>query len=422
MAAILKTLTLGCKVNQYETEFVREGLLASGFSDPLDGEAADLCIVNTCTVTNEGDSKSRQAIRKLARENPDARIVVMGCYATRAPDEVAQLPGVVEVVTDKRELPDLLGRFGVVNIPTGISRFGDRHRAYVKVQDGCLLRCSYCIIPSVRPQLRSRRPGEILEEVARLADNGYREIVLTGIHLGHYGVDWNADRPKSEWTRLADLLSAMMRIDKEFRVRLSSIEATEITRELIGVLAEYQDRICPHLHICLQSGSDRTLRRMRRRWGTRQFLHCCSTLRERLDEPAFTTDVIVGFPGETDSDFQQTCSVVKEIGFSKVHIFPYSPRKGTPAADLPDQVPGTIKGERVSQLAEIEARSRQDFFERLVGRTLRVLVESPHRRQPGKWQGTSCRYAPVDLPAPADASGTLVDVVPTSVVAGCLVV
>src|SRR5262245_51711894 len=156
MAPVLKTLTLGCKVNQYETELVREGLARAGYLDATDGEPADLCVVNTCTVTAEGDSKSRQAIRRLARENPSARIVVMGCYATRAPDELAGLPGVAEVVTDKREIPDLLGRFGVVDVPTGISRFGNRHRAYVKVQDGCLLRCSYCIIPFVRPHFSSR--------------------------------------------------------------------------------------------------------------------------------------------------------------------------------------------------------------------------------------------------------------------------
>ena len=206
MSALLKTATLGCKVNQYETEYVREGLLRAGFQDAQDGEPADLCVVNTCTVTHEGDSKSRQLIRRLARENPHARIVVMGCYATRAPSEVAALPGVAEVVTDKRELPDLLGRFGVVDIPSGISSFRGRHRAYVKVQDGCLLRCSYCIIPKVRPQLTSRPLEHIADEVQRLIDNGFREIVLTGVHLGHYGVDWNWHRPKCEWTRLADLL------------------------------------------------------------------------------------------------------------------------------------------------------------------------------------------------------------------------
>src|SRR3954470_4078419 len=173
MPATLKTLTLGCKVNQYETELVREGLLRAAFCDAADDEPADLCVVNTCTVTAEGDSKSRHAIRRLARENPDARIVVMGCYAARAPDELAKLPNVSEVITDKREIPDLLGRFGVIDLPTGISHFGTRHRAYVKVQDGCLLRCSYCIIPYVRPHVSSRPVQHIVEEVARLRDNGY---------------------------------------------------------------------------------------------------------------------------------------------------------------------------------------------------------------------------------------------------------
>src|SRR5882757_5984421 len=194
MPATLKTLTLGCKVNQYETELVREGFLRANFRDVAEGETADLCVVNTCTVTEQGDAKSRQAIRRLARENPESRIVVMGCYATRAPEELAKLPNVTEVVTDKREIPDLLGRFGVIDLPTGISHFGTRHRAYVKVQDGCLLRCSYCIIPYVRPHISSRPVQHIVEEVARLRDNGYREIVLTGVHLGHYGVEGNWNR------------------------------------------------------------------------------------------------------------------------------------------------------------------------------------------------------------------------------------
>ncbi|HMP06924.1 MAG TPA: radical SAM protein, partial [Lacipirellulaceae bacterium] len=278
----LKTHTLGCKVNQYETEFVREGLLGIGFQDAAAGEAADLCIVNTCTVTAEGDAKSRQVIRRLARENPASKIVVMGCYATRAPQDVAGLPNVTEVVTDKRELPDLLGRFGVTDVPTGISGFGRRQRAYVKVQDGCLLRCSFCIIPHVRPQLVSRPMAHILEEVRRLADNGYREVVLTGIHLGHYGVDFNRRLPKEKWTRLSHLVRAIAQLPGAPRVRLSSIEATEVTRELIAVMAEHPQRVCPHLHISMQSGSDSVLRRMRRRWGSQRFVDRCQLLRERL--------------------------------------------------------------------------------------------------------------------------------------------
>src|SRR3954452_21617553 len=224
----LRTLTLGCKVNQYETEFVREGLLTVGYEDANENDPAELCIVNTCTVTNEGDSKSRQAIRRLARRNPGAKIVVMGCYATRAPEEVAALPGVQQVVTDMSELPDLLGGIRRTAIPPGISGFGRRHRAYVKVQDGCMLRCSFCIIPHVRPQLTSRPVEHIVDEVRRLVDRGYREVVLTGIHLGHYGVDWNRYAAKDHWIRLSHLVRSIAELPGDFRVRLSSIEATEV--------------------------------------------------------------------------------------------------------------------------------------------------------------------------------------------------
>lgn len=404
MTAVLKTWTLGCKVNQYETEYVREGLLGVGFRDAAEQEPANLCVVNTCTVTAEGDSKSRQMIRRIARENPDARLIVMGCYATRAPAEVAELPGVAEVVTDKRELPDLLGRFGVVDIPTGISQFGHRHRAYVKVQDGCLLNCSYCIIPKVRPQLYSRPVQDIVSEVQRLRDNQYREIVLTGIHLGHYGVDWNRNKPKQQWIRLADLVREIVALPGDFRIRLSSIEATEVTRELLEVMAEHPDKVCPHLHICLQSGSDRILRRMKRRWGVRRFLDRCTLAQETLDLPALTTDVIVGFPGETDEDFRETLQVVQQAGFSKVHIFPFSARRGTPAADFSDAVTKRVKRERSAELNQLETALRGQYFSKLVGRRLRVLLESPWEGDPESSSGTSCRYAPVVVPQAPEAS------------------
>ena len=406
----LKTITLGCKVNQYETEFVREGLIRAGYADATEDETADLCIVNTCTVTAEGDSKSRQQIRRLARRNPDARIVVMGCYATREPEDVAKLPGVVEVVTDKRELPDLLGRFGVVDIPTGISSFGSRHRAYVKVQDGCMLNCSFCIIPKVRPHLESRPVEHILDEVGRLTANGYREIVLTGIHLGHYGIEWNRGRAKKDWTRLSHLLSKIADLPGDFRVRLSSIEATEVTRELIGVMAGSGDKICPHLHISMQSGSDAVLRRMRRRWGAQRFIDRCQMLCDALDEPAISTDIIVGFPGETDADFEATCEVSRKVGFSKIHAFPFSARRGTPAAEMSDQVEPPIKKQRMVALSDLEGQLRQTYFERLRGRQLRVLVERPVEDAPGQFMGTSCRYAPVILSAEEAVLGEFVDV------------
>lgn len=407
----VRAVTLGCKVNQYETEYVRQGLLGIGYHDAAEGQPADLCIVNTCTVTNEGDSKSRQTIRQLARRNPGTRIVVMGCYATRAPEEVAALPGVVEVVRDKRELPDLLGRFGVVDIPTGISSFGGRQRAYVKVQDGCILNCSFCIIPSVRPGLASRAPAAILSEISRLVENGYREIVLTGIHLGHFGVDLNRGRPKCEWLRLSHLLERIVALPGEFRVRLSSIEATEVTRELVAVMAEYPRRICPHLHISMQSGSDTVLARMRRRWGARRFVDRCRLVQESLDRPAITTDIIVGFPGETEGEFQATCDVATEVGFSKIHIFPFSPRRGTDAARMADQVSAGEKADRAARLTELEQRLKQRYFESLLGIRLEALVESPVDARAGWMTGTSCRYAPVEFEANRDSIGQYATVV-----------
>jgi threonylcarbamoyladenosine tRNA methylthiotransferase MtaB len=256
----------------------------------------------------------------------------------------------------------------------------------------------------------------VLDEVRRLVDNGYREIVLTGVHLGHYGVEGNWNKPKDDWLRLSKLVREIALLPGEFRIRLSSIEATEVTRELIGVMAEFPERIAPHLHICLQSGSDAVLRRMRRRWGSRLFVDRCRLVRESLDNPAITTDVIVGFPGETDADFEATCRVSRDCGFSKIHIFPFSPRKGTPAAEMPDIVAPQIKAERCERLAEVERELRGAYFQSLVGRRLTVLVEGPSDHAPGAWAGTSCRYAPVELALDAPSiPGTLVSALATSV-------
>ncbi len=418
MTARLKTYTLGCKVNQYETQFVREGLLRSGYEEAEPEQRADLCIVNTCTVTSEGDAKSRQIIRRMNRDNPDARIVVMGCYATRAPDEVAKLPGVEEVVTDKRELGDLLGRFGVVDIPNGISGLAGRHRAYVKVQDGCLLKCSYCIIPKVRPQMYSRSMTEILDEVRRLVDNGFKEIILTGIHLGHYGVDFCQGKPKSEWTRLSHLVEKIIAIPGDFRIRLSSIEATEVTRDLISVMKNNANRVCPHLHVCLQSGSDRILRRMKRRWTRKHIIDRCHLVRENLDQPAFSTDVIVGFPGETDEDFEQSLDACRQIGFSKIHLFPFSPRQGTPAAKMENQIEKHVKSARGKELATLEAELRGRYFKRLVGEQLQLMVE---KNELGEASGTSCRYAQIRLPGSNVEESSLVNVLIANAESNCLI-
>ena len=408
MGAKLKTATLGCKVNQYETQLVREGLLGAGFSDAESDQPADLCIINTCTITGEGDSKSRQIIRRMNRHNPDARIVVMGCYATREPEEVAALPGVAEVVTDKREIPDLLGRFGVVDIPNGISGLNNRHRAYVKVQDGCLLRCSYCIIPTVRPDMFSRPLQDVLDEVRVLIDNGFSEVILTGIHLGHYGVDFNQGKPKSDWVRLSHLVRAICELSPSVRVRLSSIEATEVTRELIEVMKDFSSQVCPHLHVCLQSGSDKVLRGMKRRWTRRHIIDRCELVKNELHLPAFTTDVIVGFPGETEDDFADTIDACRQIGFSKIHMFPFSPRKGTPAAEMEEQIPKKIKSERGAKIAALEKELKREYFESLVGEQLQLLVENVNDDK--TVTGTSCRYATVNAIAPEAKENELITV------------
>jgi threonylcarbamoyladenosine tRNA methylthiotransferase MtaB len=389
-----RLVTLGCKVNQYETQYVKETLEANGYVEAAEGQQADLCIVNTCTVTAEGDAKSRQAVRRLHQAQPRSEIVVIGCYATRDPDAVGRLPGVAKVVTDKTRIVEELAPFGVVQAIPGISRFDEHQRAFVKVQDGCLLNCSYCIIPHVRPSLRSRTPDAIVAEVERLVKSGYREIVLTGIHLGHYGIDLSRGKPKSEWRRLWHLLERLAELPGDFRIRLSSLEAAEARDDLVRVLAE-QPRICPHLHLCLQSGSDRILARMKRRYRSAGFLERCRRIRAALDRPAFTTDVIIGFPGESDEDFEATCRLVRKVGFARIHIFSYSSRAGTEAAEWRESVPPAVVAERRARLLEIEHELAEAYCRSLLGQVLDVLVEGADPRRPGFVRGTACRSVPV---------------------------
>ncbi len=397
-----RLVTLGCKVNQYETQYVKELLEQGGWVEAGDGQPAELCVVNTCTVTHEGDAKSRQAIRRLHQANPSARLVVMGCYASRDPEAVRRLPGVTQVITDKERLVEELAAYGVHGPLAGISRFDDHQRAFVKVQDGCLLNCAYCIIPSVRPALRSRGVEEICDEVLRLVEAGYREVVLTGIHLGHYGLDLSKGRPRPQWQRLWHLLDRLAALPGDFRIRLSSLEAAEARDDLVRALARHP-RICPHLHLCLQSGSDRILKAMKRRYTSGGLLERIDRIRAVLDEPAFSTDVIVGFPGETDEDFAATCRVVRAAGFSRIHVFSYSPREGTAAAQLRDSVPPAVKSARREQLRELECELAERYQRRLLGRVLDVLVEGGDGPRPGHARGTSCRYAPVVFPGPAPA-------------------
>lgn len=390
-------VTLGCKVNQYETQLVKEALLASGYLEAEENQPADLFVVNTCTVTMEGDAKSRQWIRRLHQSNPKAEIVVMGCYANRDPHGAARLPGVSRVITDKKNLATELRPLGVQSMPRRIRRFDGHQRAFVKVQDGCLLNCSYCIIPKVRPDLRSRPVEDIRDEIAGLVAGGYREIVLTGIHLGHYGIDLSRGKAPEQWRRLWHLLRVLDEVPGDFRIRLSSLEAAEVRDDLVRALQDLP-RVVPHLHLCLQSGSDRILDRMRRRYRRAGFLERCRRLREALDQPAFTTDVIVGFPGETEEDFEATCEVAHEVGFSRIHVFSYSPRTGTPAVNFPDRVPPGIVKRRRRQLRELERCLADAYFRTLLHKKLDVLIEGEDPHRPGFAFGTACRYAPVSFP------------------------
>lgn len=405
-----RLVTMGCKVNQYETQLVKEALERNGFREAADDEPADVCVVNTCTITSEADSKARQIVRQLAKRNPGTKTVVFGCYATRDPEALERLPGVFAVARDSRELPDVLQRFGVPGLPAGITRFDGHRRAFVKVQDGCILNCTYCVIPQIRPGLQSRTPQDIETEVRQLVANGYKEIVLTGIHLGHYGVEATRGRSGREPFRLWHLIRQLDRIPGEWRLRLSSLEAAEVGSDFISALAD-TERLCPHFHLCLQSGSDAVLARMKRRYRMGRFLEKLAALRDCLEQPAFSTDVIVGFPGETDAEFQQTLDACETAGFMKLHVFPFSPRRGTPAAEFSGQVPAAVKKERCRAVVELEGRLARRYYQGLVGRRLSVLVEAGPASRAGYVQGTACRYAPVELPGSAGDIGRLIEVV-----------
>ncbi len=383
--------TLGCKVNQYDSEalaglFRRSGYRVVDFSAP-----ADVYIINTCTVTSESDRKSRQLIRRARRRNPEAVVVVAGCYSQVAPGEVAAIPGVDVVVgnADRARLVELVEAARAARAETGamplvavdnifrvrdfeelpIAGFTGRTRAVVKIQEGCNEMCTYCIIPFARGRPRSRRPEEVRAEVERLAAAGFREVVLTGIHLGAYGRDL-PDRPA-----LADALRAVHEVAGIARIRLSSLEPMDVGADLLDAIAGLP-RVCPHLHLPLQSGSDAVLRRMRRRYTVDDFRTLVRAARARIPDLVVTTDVIAGFPGETEEDHAATLSFLKEIGFSRLHVFPYSPREGTPAASYPDQVPPAVRERRAREVAALGERLALEYHRRLVGHVVEVLVEA----------------------------------------------
>ena len=375
---------LGCKVNAYETEAMQEMLEQAGYEIVPFKEGADVYVINTCTVTNIADRKSRQMLHRARKMNPDAIVVAAGCYV-QAQDKNGVVDPCIDIVLGNNKKKDLIraleeyqdahGMKDVEDISRTkeyeslhLTKPGDHTRAYIKVQDGCNQFCTYCIIPYARGRVRSRETEDVLEEVKTLAGNGYKEVVLTGIHLSSYGIDFDGER------HLLDLIQAVHGIDGIERIRLGSLEPGIITEEFAKAISELP-KMCPHFHLSLQSGCDATLKRMNRRYTSAEYAERCRILRKYFENPALTTDVIVGFPGETEEEFEESRAFVDSIDFYETHIFKYSRREGTKAAVMENQVSEQIKAERSNVLIELGEKKRKAYEESFIGKEVEVLVE-----------------------------------------------
>ena len=375
--------TLGCKVNTYESNAMLKIFNEAGYQEVDFKQVADVYVINTCTVTNTGDSKSRQMIRKAIRKNPKATICVVGCYSQTAPEEIEKIEGVgvvlgtqyrsdiVKYVDEHLETGEMVIKVNnVMNLrkfeDLNIDRFKNT-RAFLKIQDGCNNFCTYCIIPYARGRVRSRQKESVLNQAQRLVDNGYVEIVLTGIHTAGYGEDLDD-------YSFYELLVDLVKIKGLKRLRISSIETSQISDEIIDLIGS-NEIIVDHLHVPLQAGSDATLKRMNRKYTTAEYLEKINKIRSYLPNIAFTTDVIVGFPGETDEEFEETYNFIKQVNYSELHVFPYSPRKNTPAAKMKDQVNDQIKHERANRLLQLSKELNHEFALKQIGKTLKVLFE-----------------------------------------------
>ena len=375
---------LGCKVNAYETEAMQQMLVQAGYEIVPFTEKADVYVINTCSVTNMADRKSRQMLHRAKSKNPDSIVVAAGCYV-QTKEQEASCDDAIDIIignNKKHELVERIEEFekarqgvhAVIDINDRQQEYeelflettGEHTRAFIKVQDGCNQFCSYCIIPYARGRVRSRKMDHVLEEVNRLAKAGYKEVVLTGIHLSSYGVDTKES--------LLELIQKINEIENIKRIRLGSLEPRLITREFTEQLAKVE-KICPHFHLSLQSGCDETLKRMNRKYTTEEYAKSCEILREYFDHPAITTDVIVGFPGETEEEFAQTKAFLEKIHFYEMHIFKYSKRQGTRAAVMENQIPEEMKTKRSGELIELGEKMSQEFREYYVGTEQEVLFE-----------------------------------------------
>lgn len=411
--------TLGCKVNQHDSAIMAALFQDAGYTIVDFNDKADVYVVNTCTVTHLSDRKSRQMIRRAAGENPDATVVVCGCYAQTAKNELEALDEVdliigtnerhrvVEAVEEFRAnhaktayMPDDDELFVYEDLPH--ERVSGMTRAYVKVQEGCDQFCAYCIIPYARGPLRSRSEEDTIAEINMLVDKGYKEVILTGIHLGAYGRG-----VKDQTCDLTGLCRRILDETKIERLRLGSLEGIEVTDELIDMIAT-NPRMAQHLHLPLQSGCDRTLEAMRRPYDSEAFRDMMRSIRQRVPDIAITTDLMVGFPDETEEDFKESLVFCNDIAFANMHIFKYSMRGGTPAAAMTGQVEPQIKERRAKQMADVAQKNKHEYEQRFVGKTLRILVEEQNKE--GLWTGHSSNYLFVAFPGEGIQSGDFVDV------------
>lgn len=421
MAKSAAIYTLGCKVNQYESSAIADLFRQSAYEIVDFEEQADVYVINTCTVTHLGDRKSRQIIRRAAKQNPGAVIAVTGCYAQTSPGEVLEIPGVDLVIgtKDKSKIVDLVeayargkGPVNAVEDIMGTDCFEElpvpteqgKTRAFLKIQEGCNSFCAYCIIPYARGPVRSRLPENVISSAAALIEQGFKEIVLTGIHIGAYGQDF-ADKQID----LAWLVERLAKLPGLLRLRLGSVEPHDINDALINAVAE-NPNVCRHLHIPLQSGDDEVLARMKRRYNTKQFLDLINKIYQSINGIAITSDVIVGFPGETEENFANTMKTVAGSGFAGIHVFKYSPRKGTVAATMTDQVEPQEKEERSKRLIELGHYLAGKFAQGQVGKKITVLVEQPHEKNHSLWEGHTDTYLKVIFPGTESLRGELVKV------------
>ncbi len=409
--------TLGCKVNQYETEAMAEAFEHAGYEVVDFEEAADVYVINTCTVTGLSSRKSRQAIRRAKQLNRGAVVAAVGCYPQTAREEVENIPEVdiVAGTADRLRLPEYVERFrngegritAVGNIMKNrefedmkIERYKGRTRAFLKIQEGCSQFCSYCIIPYARGPIRSRPAEDVAAEVCKLAEAGFKEVVLTGIHIASYGKDRGQ-------IRLMDLVKLIHGVEGIERIRLGSIEPTMITEEFVAQAAA-MEKLCPHYHISLQSGCDETLARMNRKYKTAEYKKAVEMLREQIPDAAVTTDVMVGFPGETEEEFNKTFEFLETIRFARMHVFKYSPRKGTPAAAYEGQVDGTVKEYRSAKVIELSDRCAFEFHSRFLGREMPVLYEQEVKGSSGVYEGLTPNYIRVLTDADNGVLGNII--------------